>query len=142
MKKCRKCWVEKDLSEFPKALSYRDGHRLDCKVCYNKLYTDKIRKKNTSHDYLIVYQRRMRSKKRKLINDAKDIPCTDCWIKYPPYVMDLDHLWNKEFNISKWLIYSYDRIVAEIAKCEVVCANCHRIRTHSRLLKKHLVNNT
>lgn len=69
----------------------------------------------------------------KLINEAKDVPCADCKVKYSPYVMDFDHLdpTQKEFSIAKMRRrrMAFSRIVAEITKCEVVCANCHRERT-------------
>lgn len=34
--------------------------------------------------------------------------------------------------------YSIKRISEEIKKCEIVCANCHAIRTHERRNKQHL----
>jgi hypothetical protein len=48
--------------------------------------------------------------------------------------MDLDHVHGaKEFKVSEAVQRCYglvfERVRAEIAKCEVVCANCHRIRT-------------
>ena len=76
---------------------------------------------------------------RKLINELKSKPCADCRKKYPPHCMDFDHIKKgKRFNISEGARnnYSITTIRAEIAKCEVVCSNCHRIRTHSRLVKK------
>jgi hypothetical protein len=61
-------------------------------------------------------------------------PCTDCKVSYPTYVMDWDHREGeaKEFNLAKAWSYSDARILAEIAKCDLVCANCHRIRTATR----------
>lgn len=38
----------------------------------------------------------------------------------------------KLFSISQWRYFSRQQVVDEIAKCEVVCANCHRLRTQSR----------
>lgn len=45
--------------------------------------------------------------------------------------MDFDHLSDKDFNISRWLKSSlnYQHLWQEIRKCDLVCANCHRIRT-------------
>lgn len=75
-------------------------------------------------------------KNRALIEEVrrlKEVPCTDCGQQYAYYVMDFDHLDDKTDNINT-LIRNYGRarVLAEIAKCEVVCSNCHRIRTHMR----------
>lgn len=72
---------------------------------------------------------------RAAVLEAKDKPCADCGIRYPYYVMEFDHLDSetKEFNVSAGVVRaSYERVIAEIAKCEVVCANCHRFRTAKR----------
>lgn len=72
----------------------------------------------------------------ELINSYKDRPCTDCGIKYPPYVMDLDHVdpSNKFLKLStmRRRRMSFDLIKEELVKCEVVCANCHRERTNKQ----------
>ena len=65
-------------------------------------------------------------------------PCTDCKITYPYYVMDFDHLGDKDYEIH--YLANTGRIgllKKEIVKCEVVCANCHRKRTHQRAINKH-----
>lgn len=71
-------------------------------------------------------------------NSLKNKPCVDCNKSYPPYVMDFDHLKDKEFGLSKTLNYNWGkkRVLDEIAKCELVCANCHRERTHNRQINK------
>ena len=59
-------------------------------------------------------------------------PCTDCG-ETDPVVLEFDHLRDKRFNISNALPYrNWQSILDEIAKCEVVCANCHRRRTAER----------
>ena len=60
--------------------------------------------------------------------------CSDCNGKYPFYVLDFDHTHgNKVANIGQMLDYfSIEDIMKEVAKCEVVCSNCHRIRTYLR----------
>ena len=61
--------------------------------------------------------------------------CLDCGAGNP-MVLEFDHIpgrGKKEANISDLLQRgSWIKIVAEIAKCDIVCANCHRIRTHTR----------
>jgi hypothetical protein len=50
-----------------------------------------------------------------------------------PVVLEFDHLRDKSFNIGSKLVHcSWEKVLAEIAKCEVVCANCHRRRTSAR----------
>jgi len=73
--------------------------------------------------------------RRALTDAAKDVSCVDCGVKYPPYVMDFDHVRGEKIKDVSDMIQKHtpmSELHAEIAKCEVVCANCHRIRTHLR----------
>ena len=71
-------------------------------------------------------------KRRQIVNGLKSRPCADCGIQYPPCVMDFDHTkGTKRFNVSR-LSHRMVDVVAEIEKCDVVCANCHRMRTYAR----------
>jgi hypothetical protein len=72
--------------------------------------------------------------KRKLrLKDLKNRPCMDCGGRFPPECMDFDHVRGvKVMGISHLYRYSMDRLTKELAKCELVCANCHRIRTKAR----------
>ena len=66
--------------------------------------------------------------------------CFDCGIN-DWRVLDFDHLpkFKKEFTISNSFWRSREKIKKEIDKCEVVCANCHRIRTHERKINQSIV---
>lgn len=69
-------------------------------------------------------------------------PCADCGQKYPYYVMDFDHRdkEQKVADVSKLLrVKGTVAVFDEIEKCDVVCANCHRMRTHRR--QDHLEKN-
>ena len=59
----------------------------------------------------------------------------DCGDRYPTCAMDLDHVrGEKAYKVSE-AVYrapNLDSVRVEIAKCDVVCANCHRIRTKAR----------
>ena len=78
--------------------------------------------------------KKSRLRRRLLIQKYKSKSCTDCNKSYPYYVMDFDHVRGvKEFDLSKAsLRFSDKRILDEIAKCDVVCSNCHRERTFKR----------
>lgn len=84
----------------------------------------------------ITWQRARRKQVRKLIRLAKSQPCADCGTSYPYYVMQFDHLRDKKFNISAFVCSNrkIETLLAEIAKCEVVCANCHAERSYQRRL--------
>lgn len=76
---------------------------------------------------------------RLYVRSQKERPCTDCHKTYPYYVMQFDHISGKEYNISTLVNYNNRvKIKDEIAKCEVVCANCHAERTHRRGLVHRL----
>jgi hypothetical protein len=71
----------------------------------------------------------------KYIREYKEKnPCADCKIHFPYYVMDFDHVrGRKQKNVMELIpTLSKKKIDEEIAKCEVVCSNCHRVRTHMR----------
>lgn len=68
---------------------------------------------------------------REVLNGLKSVPCKDCGQTYPPYVMDFDHVHGeKRFGISDAIMLNLEDLLVEIEKCDVVCANCHRERTH------------
>jgi len=58
----------------------------------------------------------------------------DCGRTFPAFVMDFDHRDGKQFEIGTGQArgYGIKTLVAEIAKCDLVCSNCHRIRTFAR----------
>lgn len=72
-------------------------------------------------------------RRRVFIRSVKDVPCMDCGVKYPHYVMQFDHLRDKSFGVSRGYSRSQEALLAEIAKCEIVCANCHAARGYQRL---------
>lgn len=69
-----------------------------------------------------------------LIQRTKNGPCSDCGGSFDPVVMEFDHRPGevKLFSMSSFRRKTLDEVVAEIAKCDVVCSNCHRLRTKKR----------
>lgn len=75
------------------------------------------------------------AKYSQFINGLKDgKTCPDCGKTYPYYIMDFDHLGSKEFelNRAKQLRTDKNKVIAEVAKCDLICVNCHRLRTFRR----------
>jgi hypothetical protein len=56
--------------------------------------------------------------------------CTDCG-EDQPLVLEFDHVGKKRASVTTlaWREYSLETVIAEISKCEIRCANCHRRRT-------------
>ena len=89
--------------------------------------------------YYLAKARRSNDKReasfRQLLRELKSVPCADCKGVFPYYVMDFDHVRDdKLINVSMAVKIGRRRLLAEVAKCEVVCANCHRQRTQDRLI--------
>lgn len=68
--------------------------------------------------------------KRKYVASLKTNPCTDCNQSFPPECMDFDHV--RGVKLAMVSRTPRKHLEAEIAKCDLVCANCHRIRTRKR----------
>jgi hypothetical protein len=86
----------------------------------------------------------LRERNRQLIREAKDVPCMDGTMcggkRFPPHIMQFDHVpgrGKKDFSIgSEGRSFSEQKVKDEIAKCDVVCSNCHDDRTYKRLREK------
>jgi hypothetical protein len=91
------------------------------------------------HDRIVDYKNVFHSKDahRQWLWSFKRRPCADCGKQYPPYVMQFDHLdgSTKAFNLSQSHGKPRAAVLEEIAKCEIVCANCHAARTYERFLQ-------
>lgn len=77
-------------------------------------------------------QKKRRELRKQIIREARDKPCIDCGVRLPPTVMDLDHVrGEKLFQVCGNRANRYvslDQLKDEIAKCDVRCPNCHRMR--------------
>ncbi len=132
-KRCSRCGLEYDAREFVwrRSRGTWGSHCRACRAAYGKAHYAANRE---------LYKERATAQKRRwrhertllLFEHFASNPCRDCG-ETDPVVLDLDHLRDKSFNIGDQLAYrSWESILEEMAKCEVVCANCHRRRTARR----------
>jgi len=135
MKTCTLCKKRKNLKEFNKNRGKPDGLNNICREC-NKKESKKYYERNRKEHIANVRERRKEVteiNKRKLREFLSDKKCLDCncedW-----RVLEFDHVKEKKMGISKMISHGYNWkvILKEIKKCEIVCANCHRIRTYER----------
>ncbi len=131
MKKCKKCSQTKPFSEFRKNKKAKDGCQAYCLPCdkeFQKEYyianKEKVIKNSTKQ------RERSRIKMREfLISYLESHPCAHCG-ESDIVVLEFDHLTNKLNNISTLMKNAaIKKLKAEILKCQVLCANCHRRKT-------------
>lgn len=122
MKECGDCSETLPLSSFYKNVGMADGHLSRCKTCVVVRYGPG-RAERARRDRVYFQQIKITR------------GCADCGFSAHPAALDFDHLpgTTKRYRICTMAGMRRDLIDAEIAKCEVVCANCHRIRTSKRL---------
>lgn len=127
MKKvCTTCHEEKNLADFRKDKTRKDGHQSYCTIC--------ARTRHQS-DYVIKYKDKIavRGKARHAHNAALLLeykqahPCVNCG-EDDPVCLDFHHLdpSEKDFGIGQEIRRNWDNILTEINKCVVLCSNCHR----------------
>jgi hypothetical protein len=133
-KRCIRCKKRKPVSCFSKLRRSPDKLNCYCRECQRKAnracwvpYYAKHRKR------LLSVQKEKQRNRTKDLAKLKSVPCADCHKKYPFYVMDFDHVrGKKKFIMGRCGNLKWKRVLKEIAKCDVVCANCHRTRTYKR----------
>lgn len=84
----------------------------------------------------LTKNRATRKRLSALLRELKSEPCMDCGVAYPYYVMDFDHRdpETKKYQPNRLTsVASEKKLLDEVAKCDVVCSNCHRERTQQRL---------
>jgi hypothetical protein len=163
MKTCSKCLGSKVLEEFCLDKRSVDARAAECRVCHRErlnAYNPGYYARNVEffaqrykNDIVFNRQRnalmsaRRRLKRYAETEQLKKVPCADCGLTFAPCVMDFDHRnrdqkvnnINRLSGMAPWVV-----VLEEIAKCEIRCARCHRLkswreritRTHQSVSKK------
>ena len=138
-KKCSRCGDLLFISEFHKRADRPLGVVSHCKTC------EKARASGRKVEH-VAYNAKSYAKNKEKVNkrskvvgdvkmqkidEIKQQPCMDCGNTFPTECMDFDHRDPslKEFDLSRARWKKWEEIEAEIAKCDLVCACCHRTRT-------------
>lgn len=123
---CEKCNMN-----FVYSSIYSPGDR--CRLCPRNNEESKERQKQIK----AAWGKKQSEERNWRINNIKlEAGCIDCGYNKHPEALDFDHVNGvKEFSIGRGKKFAWERIEAEIAKCEIVCSNCHRIRTFERRQK-------
>lgn len=135
-KKCTLCKKKRSIAEFNKNSCKKDGLQSACKVC-NKKRSAIYYKLNIESHKKVTKIRRAEIRKRNsqfIWNYLLQHPCIDCG-NSNPIVLEFDHVFESKVDNVSTLVgdHSLELIKLEIAKCDVRCANCHRIKTAIQL---------
>jgi hypothetical protein len=138
----------------------KEGGDRQCSTCFRWLTTDSFwqLKKNKiptqCHDCALDKQdvwrkagglertreikRARRREAQQFVDELKNnVPCPDCGKTKASFLMDFDHIEKKVANVATLVLagVTLKRLKEEIARCEIVCANCHHIRTYERRMQ-------
>jgi len=137
---CFYCKIHKDVETDFRRTS---GNKPQCKACYSKYISDYLKsrpeKTAKNREYAKKSKPARRRARKNLVQILKSAPCSDCGQRFHPEVMDFDHIQDgtkggKHMSISNLTsrALSEQDLLAHIRQCELVCSNCHRIRTVKR----------
>lgn len=125
MKLCSGCNLEKDISRFKKySNSLKEGTKSTktysfCRECFNNRHREKRQAS------LKILWRKNKVRALAYLGGK----CADCGlIEEIDCVYDFHHIEGKDYNISNLLDCSWAKLEAELDKCVLLCANCHRKR--------------
>lgn len=135
MRRCATCGIEKEETEFNWRYKYKGERHVICREC-QKGHNNRWLENHKEEQLEKIKERNnlQRQASREFIREYLSThPCVDCG-ETDPIVLEFDHIHSKYKDIAVLVKESYSiaTIRKEIAKCEVVCANCHRRRTHHR----------
>lgn len=128
--KCSTCRKTKPVSAFGKNAANKAGRNIKCKACYNVYMRSWYEKNKHKHIERVEKVRRaLRNRVRALIVKAKT-SCLICGEGRKP-CLDFHHNdpTEKKFRLAEAAngSRSEKQVRAEILKCSVLCANCHRL---------------
>lgn len=131
-KQCKACHKMKPLDCFSVRKKASDGLQYRCKECCSKSDM-KLFFKNRSDRY--VYNKNKFKVNWDWYVSLKDNQkCMDCNVSYAYYQLDYDHRdpSKKLDHVGMLISYGRTKVLEEIAKCDLVCKNCHAKRTYLR----------
>lgn len=126
-RRCARCGRLLPITEFN--LSSRYERQYWCRTCQSSYYAER----SAHHKTLVAKNSAVYSaRNRAFVNEyLLQHPCVDCG-ETDVLVLEFDHIRDKRANVSSLRSCGLEQLIAEIAKCEVRCVNCHRRKTAER----------
>src|SRR6266496_450024 len=102
--------------------AFKQKHRIECASHYSR-----------NKQYYLDRNKRLVAAKRKWLDEYKESRgCSRCRVLLPACALDLHHRdpTIKRDNVSSLVTRGWTTLKSEVEKCDVICANCHRILEH------------
>jgi len=133
MKTCTSCKQEKSLDSFGFRNKSKGLLASKCKQCQKEYYAVRWASGKIKESNYQAKAKRVKAAQDYLWGILIQSKCWDCGERNP-IVLEFDHLKDKTKDVSKMVSQNYgvETIRKEVNKCDVVCANCHKIRTSTR----------
>lgn len=128
IKVCQRCLIEKEEDEFHWNRKYSLKRSSYCRGCSAKIDSDRWHKSaNRRESNKAWIAKRTAENNEKILEYFRAHPCASCG-EEDPLVLEFHHKNpdEKTSDISVLKKSSTEKLFAEIAKCDVLCANCHR----------------
>lgn len=134
MPTCFHCKTDKPKDEFYRNRFKKSGYQHDCKECHKRLVRERYYANLTEARkyHQENQQKRKEATLMRILDYLREHPCVDCG-ESDPVCLEFDHVRGRKVNTVCALAlkaYSWRRVKAEMRKCAVRCANCHRRKTH------------
>ena len=128
LRRCGRCRHELPLECFNRL---GDGHQWWCRTCFAAYF--RARGELHRDQSKAAKRARTRSLRAHVLEYLRGHPCVDCG-ESDPVVLEFDHIGDKTAAIAALVSDGapLKTIDTEIARCEVVCASCHKRRTARR----------
>ncbi len=131
MRVCSRCGKRKLDKNFNFKNKLKKIRQYHCKEC-SRLYVRQHYEKNKRYYLQKAYKRNQKNRyeiRRYVWNYLCNHSCVDCGER-DPNVLEFDHIGTKSAMISEMhRNYTLKKVIQEISKCQVRCANCHRRKT-------------
>lgn len=125
------CNIEKTNSEFNKSSKNKDGLHSYCRDCHKQHYKNNVDRHKTR---VKIRNEKITKELRQIVLNYLQNGCVDCG-ETNIIVLEFDHVRGQKIKAVTALMrnaVSEKTLISEIEKCEVRCANCHRIKTEER----------
>lgn len=129
--RCSRCKRYKSPESFAwrrKGLGQRDSYCRPCRAAYKQEHYGRNKRRYVDNARLRLREE-LKARMSYVVEYLERHPCVDCGER-DALVLDFDHRGTKRFSIANGIrTRPWEEVLAEIAECDVRCANCHRRRT-------------